>query len=174
MSMMQKGHAITIPGTNLNADTAMGWYLGMDGLPPEEIASQFMAGIDPEIAKLTKNGDILVCGKNFGYGKVHQALYTAMRVLDLKCIVAESFSTQLIQSAMNGNVFLVEIPDILNSVKMGDEIEVDVETATLTNLTQNKVIKGKPFPPFMLEVMKSGGQMAYLARKVMMRKQQQG
>ena len=171
MSIILKGNAITIPGEHLNADTAMGWYLGMDAQPPEEIASKFMSGIDAEIAKTAQAGDILVCGRNFGYGKVHQAFFTAMQVLDIKCIVAESFSTQLVQSAMNGGTYLVECPGVLHKVKKGDVLEVDVETATVANLTQNIELIGKPWPPFVLDIMKSGGYMRHLAMKVAMNKQ---
>lgn len=98
--MIIKGNVIKIEGNNLNADTAMGWYLGMDALPPQEIAAKFMSGVSPEIAATVKEGDILVCGRNFGYGKVHQALFTAMGALGVKYIVAESFATQIIQTGL--------------------------------------------------------------------------
>lgn len=168
---LQKGNAIRIQGNHMNADTAMGWYLGMDALPPEQIAVKFMSGIDSEIAKQAKKGDILVCGRNFGYGKVHQSLYTAMNAIGIRCIVAESFSTQLVQSAFNGNTLLVEVPDILQHVDMGDELEIDIITATVKNLTQNTVIRGKPMPPYIIEVMMAGGYMRHMMGKIMAKKQ---
>lgn len=167
MSIIFRGHAITIPGSNVNADTAMGWYLGMDALPPQEIAAKFMSGIDPSIAGKVAQGDILVCGENFGYGKVHASFFTAMKALGIKCIVAESFSTQMVQTALNMGVYLVEVPGILDTVDFGDEIEVDVEKATVIDRTKGATIQGKPFTPFLLEVMQSGGQMGRLARMVM-------
>jgi 3-isopropylmalate/(R)-2-methylmalate dehydratase small subunit len=166
MSTKFKGNVILIQGEHVNVDTAMGWYLGMDALPPAEIATKFMAGNNPDIPKIVKQGDILVCGKDFGYGKVHGALFSAMKVLGITCIVAESFATQLIQTALMFGSYLVEAPGILQNVGMGDEIEVDVESAEVINITKNKTIEGKKFPPFLIEVMNSGGQMGYLARKI--------
>jgi len=171
MGIMFKGNVIKIERPHLNLDMAMGWYLGMDVLPPEEIASKFMIVVNPEIPKIVKKGDILVGGRNFGFGKIHNAFFTAMKVNEMKCIVAESFSTQLVQTALMFGLFLVECPGILENVDMGDEIEVDVENAIIKNITKNKTVEGKKFPPFLIEVMKSGGQMGYLARKIAEREQ---
>lgn len=161
-----KGNAIIVQGEHVNADTVMGWYLGMDGLPPQELASKFLAGYNPEISKIAKKDDILVCGRDFGFGKVHNALWTAMRTIGIKCIVAESFSTQMIQSGLLNGVFLAECPDVLQAVNMGDEIEVDIENSAIYNITRNERIAGKKTPQFLIDVMNAGGQIGYLARKV--------
>ncbi len=169
--MQFRGSAIVIPGEHTNADTAMGWYLGFDRLPPEEIAARFMSGIDPDIAKNAKTGDILVGGENFGFGKVHGSFFTALRTIGIQCIVAQSFSTQMVQTAlMYPNTFLVESPSILSGVNMGDEIEVDLESAQTRNLTRDTVLPGKEFPPFLVEVMKAGGHVGYLARRAASRR----
>jgi 3-isopropylmalate/(R)-2-methylmalate dehydratase small subunit len=172
MSVILKGNAITISGEHLNADTAMGWYVGMDTLPAAEIASKFMSGIDPHIAQNVKKGDILVCGRNFGYGKAHDAFFTAMKFLGIECIVAESFSTQLIQSAIGSYggagkaPFLVECPNLLKNVAMGDFIEVDCESATVKNETQKNTLHGNPFPEFLVNIMKAGGQLEFVKQKM--------
>lgn len=168
--MIIKGNVIKIEGSNLNADTAMGWYLGMDALPREEIAGKFMSGISPDIAAKVKPGDILVCGRNFGYGKVHTALFTAMEALGVQYIVAESFATQIIQTGLMFGGNFVEVPGILDKVSMGDEIEVDTAAAVVKNITTGETIEGKPFPPFLQEVMADGGQMRHLGKKVYMQK----
>ena len=95
MENIYKGNALVAAGANVNADTAMGWYIGMDALPPKEIAAKFMQAVDPAIIGLAKAGDILVCGKNFGYGKVHSSFLTAVKTIGISCIVAESLSTQM-------------------------------------------------------------------------------
>jgi 3-isopropylmalate/(R)-2-methylmalate dehydratase small subunit len=170
MSTILKGNAVVITGEHINVDTAMGWYLGMDTLPPEELALKFMVNINPEIPKIVKQGDILVCGRNFGFGKAHQSLFYAMGHLGIKCIVAHSFSTQMLQTALVFGINMVECPDILNNVSMCDEIEVDVENAVIKNITKNKMIEGKKFPSYIIEVMQSGGQFGYLAKKIAARK----
>lgn len=168
-TLLFEGDVILIPGENINADTAMCWSLGIDSLPPAELAKQFMKGVDPSIADRAKANDILVCGKNFGFGKTHQMLFTAMKEIGIQCIVAESFATQLIQTALNGSTFLVECPDISKAVTDGDHIIVDPEKAVIKNVTKGTEISGKPFPPYMYNVMKNGGYIASIMRKFMMK-----
>lgn len=167
--MVFTGKAIKIDGAHVNADTAMGWYLGMDALPKEEIAAKFMSGISEEIAASVSAGDMLVCGKDFGYGKVHTALFTAMAQLQVSCIVADSFATQMVQTGLMFGAKLVEVPGILDKVSMGDSLEVDPQTATVRNLTTGETIEGKPFPPFLQEVMMDGGQFRHLGKQIYMK-----
>lgn len=168
--MVYTGKAIKIEGAHVNADTAMGWYLGMDGLPKEEIAAKFMSGISPDIAASVSEGDMLVCGKDFGYGKVHTSIFTAMGELKVSCIVAESFATQMVQTGLMFGATLVEVPGISEKVSMGDLLEVDTATAVVKNLTTGETIEGKPFPPFLQQVMADGGQMRHLGKTVYMQR----
>ena len=168
--MTVTGKAIRIEGAHVNADTAMGWYLGMDALPKEEIAQKFMSGVSPDIAETVSEGDMLVCGRDFGYGKVHTSIFTAMTELKVSCIVAESFATQMVQTGLMFGATLVEVPGILEKVSMGDTLEVDTSGAVVKNLTTGETIEGKPFPPFLQEVMADGGQMRHLGKKVYMQK----
>ncbi len=168
--MVEKGRVIKIEGENLNADTAMGWYLGMDALPLEEIAKQFLSGISENIAQEAKAGDVLVCGKNFGYGKVHAALFTAMNYIGIKYIIAESVSTQIIQSGLMFGGSFLEVPGIIDKVSNGDEIEFDTQTAVVKNITTGESITGRPFPAYMQEVMEDGGHFKHLGKKIYMQK----
>lgn len=162
-----RGKAIVVRGEHMNLDTAMGWYLGMDSLPADEIRAKFMGGIDPQIPKIAGKGDILVCGRDFGFGKIHSSFYVALQAIGISCIVAESFSTQMVQTALGRpKVYLCECPNILSHIDMGDEIAVDVEAARIENLTKDVVIEGRKLPPYLIEVMKAGGSFAHLAKRM--------
>jgi len=166
MGMKFKGTAIVIQGDHVNLDRAMSWYSGMESLPSKEIATKFMVNISPDIPKRAKKNDIVVGGNDFGCGKGHFSFWIAIKEIGIKCIVAESCSTQMLQNGVTYQAYLVEVPGILAAVEMGDEIEVDIESAEVKNITRNTVIKGQPFPPFLLEVMKSGGHLEYLRKKI--------
>jgi 3-isopropylmalate/(R)-2-methylmalate dehydratase small subunit len=131
--------------------------MGMDSLPPNEIATKFFSGVDPEIATIAKNGDILVCGKNFGYGKVHSAFTIALAEIGIKCFVAESFSTMFFKEALSNGYLLVECPGIAANISTGDTLEVDVEKSIISNISSGTVLQGVPLPAYPLEGMKDGG-----------------
>lgn len=106
------GKAITVLGEHVNLDTATGWYLGMDALPPAQLAAKFLAAYDPKIPGIVQKNDILVGGRNFGNGKIHASFFIGMKVLGINCIVAESFSTYLIDQSMINGINLLECPGI--------------------------------------------------------------
>lgn len=165
MSIHFRGNALVVPGEHINIDTAMEWYLGMDVLPPAELAKKLMWKINPLIPQIAKKDDILVGGRDFGYGKVHSAFFLAMSAIGIRCIVADTFSTQLYKQSMLSGFFLLECPNILQVVKMGDEIEVDLETALVINHSDPQTIRGRKLPQFLIDVMSAGGHLAYLKNK---------
>jgi len=56
---------------NINTDGIYpGKYTYQDNLPKEKMAEVCMENYDPEFTKLTKPGDVLVTGFNFGCGKL--------------------------------------------------------------------------------------------------------
>lgn len=165
MENIYRGSALVVPGSNINTDTAMDWFVGMEGLAPEEIASKFMCNADASLAKLAKPGDILVCGKNFGYGKVHSCFFIAFKTLKLSCIVAESFSSQIFAKLKVEGIPFVECPGIASKVKTGTQLEVHFAEAVVKDLTADQEYTGNVLPPYILEVMQSGGIMSYLAKK---------
>ena len=161
-----KGQALVAPGDHVNADTAMGWYIGMESvLSNEEIAAVFMQNVDKNIAKVAKAGDILVCGRNFGYGKVNSPFMTAVKTIGIKCFVAESFSTQMYTNLRTSGIMFVECPGIMEKLKTGDEIEVNFSEATIKNVATGEVYQGNKPSDFIREMMLEGGIMPYLKKK---------
>ena len=59
---------------------------------------------------------------------------------------------------------LLEAPGITELVKDGDEIEVDMESGTITSMN-GETITFKKLPPFMLEILEQGGLIEYLKNK---------
>jgi 3-isopropylmalate/(R)-2-methylmalate dehydratase small subunit len=157
VNLVVTGDAICIPLNHVNADVAMGWYMGMDSLPPSEIASKFFSGIDPNIARIAKRGDILVCGGNFGYGKVHTAFSIALAEIGISCFVAESFSTTFFKDGLSNGYLLAECHGLMENISTGDRIEVDFEKSVIRNITRDSMLQGIPLPSFPLEVMRDGG-----------------
>lgn len=165
--MRFSGNAITIQGEHINADSAMGWYLGMDALPPGEIAARFMVGCDKTIAGTVQKGDILVCGRDFGFGKIHNSFWTALNYIGIDCIVAESFSTQMLQMAIKNGKYLIECPHVLSFLKKGEHMEADLELAEIQRTATGEILRGKPMPEFLVKVMLEGGQQGFLKKRIM-------
>ncbi len=48
----------------------------------------------------------------------------------------------------------------------GDELELDLETATVKNLTRNTVLTGQPYTGEMIQIIKKGGLMNVLKERM--------
>ena len=60
---------------------------------------------------------------------------------------------------------IFESADAVEGIKEGDQIEVDADAGVIRNLTSNKTFKVSSVPPFMQELIASGGLIAYTKKK---------
>ncbi len=60
---------------------------------------------------------------------------------------------------------ILECPEAVQGIEAGDEVSVDLETGKILNLTKNTEFQALPFPPFMQELIKSGGLISYVKGK---------
>src|SRR5687767_14010774 len=115
-----------------------GKYLAI--IEPKGLAEHLLEGKDPEFAKKVKPGDIIVAGQNFGCGSSREHAVAAMRGVPIACVVADSFARIFYRNSLNLAQPLMEAPGVSKEVQTGDEVEVDLEKGTLTNLRTKKVV----------------------------------
>jgi 3-isopropylmalate dehydratase small subunit len=131
------------------------------------IKGHLFEGLDPTLNERIRPGDLFVGGRNFGCGSARPAPL-AMQLCGIRCVLAKSFSRTFLRSAIDTGVPILEC-DLTGKVRDGDEIGVDVAQATVT-LASGEVLRGTPFPPFILEIFRVGGIIPYtraeLAQKV--------
>ena len=119
----------------------------------ETLSKHCMEGLDPDFSEKCNEGDFIVAGKNFGCGSSREHAPIALKGVGVSAVIAESFA----------RIFL-EAPGISELIEDGDEIEVDMENATITS-QNGEEIKFKKLPPFMLEILNQGGLIEYLKNK---------
>ncbi|HZL06073.1 MAG TPA: 3-isopropylmalate dehydratase small subunit, partial [Coriobacteriia bacterium] len=51
----------------------------------------------------------------------------------------------------------MEAPDAVDGIRAGDEVEVDAETGAIRNLTTGASWQAQPFPPFIRDIIETGG-----------------
>ncbi|WP_423793331.1 Isopropylmalate/citramalate isomerase small subunit [Methanocaldococcus indicus] len=133
---------------------------------PEELAKYVMTGIDEEFPKKVKKGDIIVAGKNFGCGSSREHAPIGLKAAGISVVIAESFARIFYRNAINIGLPLIECKDITKKVNEGDELEVDLKTGIIKNLTTGEIIQGQKLPEFMMEILEAGGLMPYLINKI--------
>ncbi|MDX9755263.1 MAG: 3-isopropylmalate dehydratase [bacterium] len=83
---------------------------------------------------------IIIGGKNFGCGSSREHAPLALNIAGLKAVVAESYARIFFRNSVNGGYLVpFETPArLVEEIKTGDEVEIDVTASTLTNHTQGK------------------------------------
>lgn len=133
---------------------------------PEELAKHCMEDADPQFSSRVSRGDIIVAGKNFGCGSSREHAPIAIKAAGVACVIAHSFARIFYRNSINIGLPIFESPAAAAGIEPGDQIAVNAETGTITNLTKNATYDAKPFPPFMQELILAGGLMNYVAKKV--------
>lgn len=118
----------------------------MSGVPLNE------AGL-PEGKKPFINGDnwqseysIIIGGSNFGCGSSREHAPFAMQVAGVKAVIAETYARIFYRNCVDGG-FLIPYESyekVNNRIRTGDELEVDVKSNLVKNLTTGETILLKP------------------------------
>jgi len=162
--MMFKGKAIKY-GDNVDTDVIIpARYLNTS--EPKELAAHCMEDLDAGFKDKVQPGDIMVAGKNFGCGSSREHAPIAIKASGISCVIAESFARIFYRNAINIGLPILECPEAARDINDGDQIEVDVASGTITDITTGKTYKSAPFPEFMQQIMAADGLINYVKQKV--------
>ncbi len=132
----------------------------------KEMVQHAMEGV-PEGENFIKNvkpGDILVAGKNFGCGSSREHAAIAIRGAGISVIIARSFARIFYRNCVNMALPILEL-QAADEFKTDDELEVNLETGEILNLTRKKKYQAQPVSGLEMEIMHAGGLIEYLKLK---------
>ncbi len=123
----------------------------------QELALHCMEDIDAGFVKKVKPGDVMVAGWNFGCGSSREHAPLVIRTCGTGCVIAKSFARIFYRNAVNIGLPIIECEEAAEEIRADDEIEVDFDTGVIINITTGKKYKAQPVPPFIQNIIKSGG-----------------
>ncbi|MEM2911127.1 MAG: 3-isopropylmalate dehydratase small subunit [Candidatus Bathyarchaeia archaeon] len=162
--MIVSGKAVKF-GDNVDTDVILPAKY-MTFIDPNDLARHAMEGLDPAFVAKAKNGVILVAGKNFGCGSSREQAPLALRYAGVRCVLAESFARIFYRNAINIGLPVVECEGISSKVEEGDELTVDFGKGIIKNQSKNVTLHASKLPPFILELLSSGGLIENLRRRM--------
>lgn len=162
---MKEAHGTVLKyGDNVDTDVIIpARYL--NSFDAKELASHAMVDIDPTFTERVKEGDIMVARKNFGCGSSREHAPLALKTAGVSCIIADSFARIFYRNAINIGLSIMECPEAAEGINEGDEVKVDFDTGTITDVTTSQVYHATPFPPFMQNIIAQGGLVNYVNSK---------
>ncbi len=160
--MILKGRAIKY-GDNIDTDVIIpARYLNTSD--EKELSAHCMEDIDPTFVGRVQKGDIIVGGKNFGCGSSREHAPIAIKASGVSLVIAKTFARIFFRNSINIGLPILESIEASDEIDEGDELEVDLDTGVIRDLTNGKSFSAEPFPPFMQELIKEGGLIPYLRK----------
>jgi aconitase A len=134
-----RGRMVFLPVDEVDTRAICGDAGDEDDPLPETIARTVLDRVDPEFARKTGPGDVLVAGYQFGSGPSREEAATVFKAKKFLAVVAGGFAATYRRHALNNAVIAVECPDLLDrftvaygtdrgsgqAIVPGDEIEID-------------------------------------------------
>jgi len=141
----------------------------VSGVPLEKLAHHVMEVVNPEFGAKVKQGDFVVAGRNFGYGKSHRMGADCMKRLGVGAVIADSIGPRFFRYSVYFALPLLTGAGVSDKVRQDDELEVDVYTGEIKNLSTGETFKAEPVVPPghpLFPLLEAGGQIAYVKKKV--------
>jgi 3-isopropylmalate/(R)-2-methylmalate dehydratase small subunit len=130
-----------------------------------QLARYCLCEVLPDFAPNVQSGDIMFGGHNFGCGSSREHAPAALQASGLKVIIARSFARIFYRNAVNiGLPVLIAEEAVLNS-EDGQDVDVDLETGIIHNLTTGQTFQSEPLNPFVARIVAAGGILNLIQRE---------
>jgi 3-isopropylmalate/(R)-2-methylmalate dehydratase small subunit len=127
-----------------------------------ELAKHVMEDADPTFANRIKPGDFIVAGSNFGLGSSREHAPLVIKMTGVSAILAKSVARIFFRNTINLGLPVL----ICNTSKIddGDELEVDLASGTIKDLTNGTKVVFSRIPKAMLQILQDGGLIPHIQK----------
>jgi 3-isopropylmalate/(R)-2-methylmalate dehydratase small subunit len=150
-------------GDNVDTDVMAPWNsLGQ----PWDERRKVILQIRPEFVEQVRAGDVIVAGRNWGCGSSREHAPENLKRLGIAAVVAESFGRIYFRNSVAIAFPNIGCPGVHDAFEEGDELELDLATARVRNLTRYVDLQGQPYTPEMLTILEKGGLLNVLKERL--------
>ncbi len=133
----------------------------------KELAKHCMEDIDATFVEQVTQGDIIVADRNFGCGSSREHAPLVIKTVGVSCVIASSFARIFYRNSINIGLPILECPEAVKGIKMGDEVSVEFSRGLIKNETTGKSWSAEPFPPFIQDMINVDGLVNYFRKEVL-------
>ncbi len=126
------------------------------------LAAHVMEDADPSFAGKVKPGDFIVAGSNFGLGSSREHAPLVIKMAGVSAVLAKSVARIFFRNAIN-----LGLPILLcdtDRISDGDQLQVDLTSGTIRDLTNGESLTSGRIPQAMLDILNDGGLLPYISK----------
>ena len=128
----------------------------------QEFSKHVLEDADENFAKNMKKGDFVVAGHNFGLGSSREHAPQIIKIAGVGAVIAKSFARIFYRNAINIGLLAIECDT--DGIDAEDELDLDIKTGTLKNLTKGTIIAIEPLPEVMIKLLQDGGLIEHIKK----------
>lgn len=148
---------------NINTDFIISGRYKFSITDMKELSKHIMEDIDPNFPqKIIPGKSIIVAGENFGMGSSREQAPLVIKECGIVAILAKTFARIFYRNGYNIGLPLIETDT--DKIDENDNLIIDMDKGTVSNLTKNIELKIKPLPKFMQEILVQGGIVNYFKK----------
>lgn len=140
-------------------------YLNTDDV--QELAKHCMEDLDTEFMSKAKPGDVIVGNEDFGCGSSREHAVWAIQGAKLGAVIAKSFARIFYRNCIDCGFYPIELPNSIEFINDGDELEVDYKGGKIFNKTQGTEANFTPLPDFAIDIVNDGGLLNHITKKTL-------
>jgi len=150
-------------GDNINTDVIIpARYLNTSR--EEELAAHCFEDLDKNFKEKLKDRKIIVAGDNFGCGSSREHAPISIKASGVKLIIAKTFARIFFRNAVNTGLPVISSIEAGRDIGDEDELEVDLNSGKIIDITTGDTFNIKPLPEFIQEIIASGGYIEYIKK----------
>ena len=128
-----------------------------------EMAPHCFESLDENFATAVQAGDFVVARDNFGCGSSREQAPAVLKALGVRAVFANSFARIFFRNAINIGLPVIVCENLIERVKPGEELSLDLENGTVSVGGQN--YRCTKLPQKMQEILDRGRLIAALNRE---------
>ena len=132
---------------------------------PSELGEHCMEGIAPGFAKNVTPGDIIMATSNFGCGSSREVAPISIKGAGISCVIAKTFARIFFRNSINIALPLLECPEAVENTSQNDDLEIDLASGKIRNITRNMMFTAAPYPDFIRGIIDAGGLIEYAKKR---------
>jgi 3-isopropylmalate/(R)-2-methylmalate dehydratase small subunit len=158
---LKKMARIWMLGDNVNTDVIIPGRYNVT-TDRAQLARYCLYEVLPEFAQQVQAGDVLMAGHNFGCGSSREHAPAAIQACGVRVVIARSFARIFYRNAVNIGLPVLVCEEAVLASADGQEIEVDLATGIIRNITTGQTFQAEPLNPFVARIVAAGGIIEYI------------
>ncbi len=136
------------------------------GDDPASLAAHCLAAVDPAIAEHTREGDVLLAGRDFGGGPEPDIAVLALQALGFAAVVCASADPGFVAVAAAYGLPVLACPAAIGPIAAGGVVRLDLASGRIVDRSTGAVYHAPPCPPALVAAARRSQLLARMRRVV--------